>query len=376
MKKRRAKTFRFPKRSRPIAATRRTPPGSPPGTLVADPHAAAPTIHCYAFGPGRLDELDAIDPGRVRDVHGQYPVVWVDIVGLGDAQVIEEIGRIFGIHSLALEDVLNVHQRAKTEEYEDLTFAVIREPVGEAVFETEQLSIFVGKDFVVTFRERPGQSLDPVRTRLRREGSLLRARGADYLAYALIDAVIDSYFPIIEELGEQIEAIEDAMAIRSDETLLPTVHRLRRELIEMRRAVWPLRDMTHSLSANPSSAFGDETAFYLRDCYDHTIQLIDLIESYRDQMSILIELHLSAVNMRMNEIMKVLTIIATIFMPLGFIASVFGMNFDRGRSPWNMPELGWYLGYPFALGIMGVVALGMVFFFWSKGWIGWHKGGG
>jgi magnesium transporter len=376
MKKKRTKTYRYLKRSRPIAATRRAPPGSPPGTLVADPHAAAPIIHTYAFGPGRLDEHDNVEPGNIRDIRGRYPVVWIDVVGLGNAQVIEEIGSVFGIHSLALEDVLNVHQRPKTEDYEDHTFAVIREPVGEGVFETEQLSIFVGKDFVVTFRERPGYCLDPVRLRLRREGSVLRTRGADYLAYALIDAVIDSYFPIIERLGEQIEEIEDAMAIRSDETLLPTVHRLRREMLEMRRAVWPLRDMTHGLSSNPSSAFSDQTTLFLRDCYDHTIQLIDLIENYRDQMSILIELHLSAVNMRMNEIMKVLTIIATIFMPLGFIASLYGMNFDRGRSPWNMPELDWYLGYPFALGIMGAVALGMVFFFWSKGWIGWRKRGG
>ena len=373
MKKKRTKTFRYPRQLRPVAATRRAPPGSPPGTLVADPHGAAPIIHTYAFGPGRLDELDAVDPASIRDIHGRYPVVWIDVVGLGNAQVIEDIGGVFGIHSLALEDVLNVHQRAKTEDYEDHTFAVIREPVGEEVFKTEQLSIFVGKDFVVTFRERSGRCLDPVRMRLRREGSILRTRGADYLAYALIDAVIDSYFPIIERLGEQIEEIEDAMAMRSDETLLPTVHRLRRELLEMRRAVWPLRDMTHGLSSNPSSAFSDHTTVFLRDCYDHTIQLIDLIENYRDQMSILIELHLSAVNMRMNEIMKVLTIIATIFMPLGFIASLYGMNFDRGRSPWNMPELGWYLGYPFALGIMGAVALGMVFFFWSKGWIGWRK---
>lgn len=376
MKKKRTKTFRYPVGSRPVASTRRAPPGSPPGTLVADPHAAAPAIHIYAFGPGTLDEFDAADTEGIRDIHGRYPVVWIDVVGLGNARVIEEIGNIFGIHSLALEDVLNVHQRAKTEDYEDHTFAVIREPVGEEAFGTEQLSIFVGKDFVVTFRERSGRCLDPVRMRLRRDGSILRTRGADYLAYAVIDAVIDSYFPIIERLGERIEEIEDAMAMRSDETLLPTIHRLRRELLEMRRAVWPLRDMAHALSANPSSAFRDETTFYLRDCYDHTIQIIDLIENYRDQMSILIELHLSAVNMRMNEIMKVLTIIATIFMPLGFIASLYGMNFDRGRSPWNMPELGWYLGYPFALGIMCAVALGMVFFFWSRGWIGWRKRGG
>jgi len=373
MRKKRTKTFRYPGGSRPVASTRRAPPGSPPGTLVADPHAAAPAIHIYAFGPGTLDEFDAVDTAGIRDIHGRYPVVWIDVVGLGNTRVIEEIGNIFGIHSLALEDVLNVHQRAKTEDYEDHTFAVIREPVGEEAFGTEQLSIFVGKDFVVTFRERSGRCLDPVRMRLRRDGSILRTRGADYLAYAVIDAVIDSYFPIIERLGEQIEEIEDAMAMRSDETLLPTIHRLRRELLEMRRAVWPLRDMAHALSANPSSAFRDETTFYLRDCYDHTIQIIDLIENYRDQMSILIELHLSAVNMRMNEIMKVLTIIATIFMPLGFIASLYGMNFDRGRSPWNMPELGWYLGYPFALGIMCAVALGMIFFFRSKGWIGWRK---
>jgi magnesium transporter len=354
-------------------ASARGHPGSPPGTLVADPHAAAPVIHAYAFGPENLDEYDILDPKDVGNDLGSQPVLWLDVVGLGDAQVIEEIGGVFGIHSLALEDILNVHQRAKTEDYEDHTFAVIRMPVGDAVFETEQLSIFVGDNFVVSFRERPGHCLGPVRNRLQRDGSRLRAQGADYLAYALIDAVIDSYFPIIERLGEQIETIEDAMTLRNDETLLPEVHRLRHELLALRRAVWPLRDMTHSLSTSRTSAFGDQTSFFLRDCYDHTIQLIDLIENYRDQMSILIELHLSAVNMRMNEIMKVLTIIATIFMPLGFIASVYGMNFDRAHSPWNMPELGWYFGYPFALGIMAAVAAGMTFFFWTKGWIGWKR---
>lgn len=373
MKRKRPKNFRNTGERRRKAVIRRAPPGSPPGTLIADPHAAAPAIHAYAFGPGNLDEYDILDPKDAGDKLGSQAVLWLDVVGLGDARVIEEIGGVFGIHSLALEDILNVHQRAKTEDYENHTFAVIRMPVGEARFETEQLSIFVGDNFIVSFRERPGHCLEPVCQRLRRKGSLIRAQGPDYLAYALIDAVIDSYFPIIERLGEQIESIEDAMTLRNDETLLPEVHRLRHELLALRRAVWPLRDMTHSLSTSRTSAFGDQTAFFLRDCYDHTIQLIDLIENYRDQMSILIELHLSAVNMRMNEIMKVLTIIATIFMPLGFIASVYGMNFDREHSPWNMPELGWYFGYPFALGIMAAVALGMTFFFWTKGWVGWKR---
>ena len=373
MRKKRSRKFTYSGHRRPATATRRAPPGSPPGTLVADPNAAAPELHAYAFGPGNLDEYDIVNLKDVEGILGARPVLWLDVVGLGDAEIVEEIGDLFGIHSLALEDILNVHQRPKTEDYKDHTFAVLRIPVGETVFETEQLSIFVGDNFVISFRERPGNCLDPVCNRVRRDGSSIRAQGADYLAYALIDAVIDSYFPIIERLGEQIESIEDAMTLRNDETLLPEVHRLRHELLALRRAVWPLRDMTHSLSTSRTSAFGDQTAFFLRDCYDHTIQLIDLVENYRDQLSILIELHLSAVNMRMNEIMKVLTIIATIFMPLGFIASVYGMNFNRENSPWNMPELDWYLGYPFALGIMGAVALGMVFFFWSKGWIGWKR---
>ena len=236
---------------------------------------------------------------------------------------------------------------------------------------TEQLSLVVGKDFVLTLQERPGDCFDPVRARLRQDPSRMRTHGADYLAYALLDALIDSYFPVLEHFGEALE--NSGAGGRGAAGPGPgrrASTRLKRDLLELRRALWPLREIMSHLLRDETPFIGAATRVYLRDCDDHVFQLMDMLEIDREVASGLMDLHLSSVSLRTNEIMKVLTIIATIFIPLGFIAGVYGMNFKPEVSPWNMPELDWYFGYPFALGLMLAVALGLLGYFWRKGWIG------
>ena len=368
-----AATFSDPERKaagRSISRIRRTPIGAAPGTLIPDPQALEPEIDIVAYGPDEFEEKRLSNPAEVAAYVGRSPVAWINVYGLGEPAIIEAFGEMFKLHRLALEDVLNVHQRAKVEDYETSTFAVLRMPLAGNHFNTEQLSIFFGERFVLTFQEKPGDCFGLVRDRLRKGHRRIRERGADYLTYCLIDAVTDSYFPVLETYGEKVEALEDALTAGRQGNPVPEIHRLKRDLLNVRRAVWPLREMVNSLIRDDVSFVQDQTKVYLRDCYDHTVQLMDMVETYREVASGLIELHLSAVSNRLNEVMKVLTIIATIFIPLSFIAGIYGMNFDASKSPWNMPELGWYFGYPFALGLMAAVAGGLLLDFRRRGWIG------
>jgi magnesium transporter len=235
---------------------------------------------------------------------------------------------------------------------------------------TEQLSLIVGANFVLTLQERAGDCFDPVRARLRQDNSRMRALGADYLAYALLDILIDAYFPVLEHFGEALETLEREVLERPDAGLVTRIHALKRDLLELRRALWPLRDITSHLLRDETAFIGAPTRVYFRDCADHVFQLMDMLEIDREVASGLLDLHLSSVSLRTNEIMKVLTIIATIFIPLGFVAGVYGMNFKTEISPFNMPELDWYFGYPFALSLMLAVAGVLLIYFWRKGWIG------
>ena len=296
-------------------------------------------------------------------------MTWVNVDGLGDLETLTRIQEIFGLHRLALEDVVNVHQRPKAELYEDHLFVVARMPRPGAGLETEQFSLFLGKGYVLTFQEAPGDCLEAVRERIRNERPRIRAGGPDYLAYAIIDAVIDSYFPLLEGIGDQLEALEEEVLARPHSSQVPILHGIKRDLMNLRRIVWPLREVLAGFVREESPLITEATKIYLRDCYDHTIQIMDLLESYRDVATGLMDLYLSSISNRMNEVMKVLTIIATIFIPLGFIAGLYGMNFNPEISRWNMPELNWALGYPFALGVMGTIALVMLVFFGKKGWL-------
>jgi magnesium transporter len=348
---------------------RRSEPGAPPGTLIADPSAARPVLHATVYSPTAVTQHPDCAIGDLAALRAGGQVLWVDVTGLADIAMIEQIGNAFGIHRLALEDVINVHQRPKAEAFEDHVFIVARMPVPGRGTETEQVSMFLGEDYLVTFQERAGDCFDPVRKRLETEGSRIRQSGADFLAYALIDTIVDGFYPVLELSGETVEKLEDEVIAEPGGGQVDRIHTVKRELLALRRAIWPTREMVNGLIRDESPFMGESTRIYLRDCYDHTIQLMDILETYREIASGLLDVYLSSMSARMNEIMKVLTIIATIFIPLGFIASLYGMNFDPDASPWNMPELRWYLGYPLALLLMAVVAGGLVAYFWRKGWL-------
>jgi magnesium transporter len=347
---------------------RRSPPGTAPGTLTSHPGAGPPALRVMGYGPDTFEELDLTSPADLEALRHRWSVLWVNVDGIGDAESIAAIGEIFGLHHLALEDVMNVHQRPKVEEYSDYLFAVTRMVSIEAHVDTEQISLFLGDGWILTFQERPEDCWDLVRERLRSGRGRIRSHGADYLFYALMDAVVDHFYPILEEFAARIEILEEEVIEAPRKELVPVIHAARRDLISLRHTMWPMRDAVGMLYRDESRFVTAGTRIYLRDSYDHTIQIIDLLENFREMASALMEVYLSSINQRMNEVMKVLTIIATIFIPLTFIAGVYGMNFDPDASPWNMPELGWYWGYPAVMTVMLTLALSLLGFFKWKGW--------
>ena len=343
----------------------------PAGTIVADPDAPQALLNVLAFGPDSLLEKPAESLAWVEQQLGKYPVLWLNVDRADNPQVLAEVGRIFKIHPVALEGVRHPHQRPKVENYGDFVFIAMRMLARrEASIEIEQLSLFLCRNAVITFQEGiPGDCLESVRERLRKGDRSLRDAGADFLAYGLLDAVIDSYFPLLEDLGEQLEELESEVLLRTARKLGGCVHTIKRDLLCVRRAVWPLRDAINMLQREATTCVSKETQVFLRDSYDHCVQLIDLVETYRELGSSLMDVYLSSVSNRMNEVMTVLTIITTIFVPLTFVAGVYGMNFNTGVSPWNMPELNSRFGYPMALIGMGLVAALELGFFWSRGWL-------
>jgi magnesium transporter len=349
---------------------RRTPPGSAPGTLSVDPAARRTRIRIMAYGPDRLIEEELDDPGLLPELVQAWPVVWVDVDGLADVDKLRQLGEVVGLHPLALEDAVGCHQRPKVERYPEHDFIVVRMvSLGERIA-TEQLSIFLSRSVVVTLQgERPGDSLEPVRERVRVARGLIREAGPDYLAYALTDAVIDHYFPVLEELGEQLEQLEEDVVAGLVENAPGRIHAAKHDLLAMRRALWPLREAIAALYREDSPQVAAETRVYLRDCHDHVVQLMDIVDTYREVAGSLMEIHLSSVSNRMNEVMKLLTIIGTVFIPLTFIAGLYGMNFDPSLSWWNMPELRWQFGYPFSLLLMAVAASVFLLYFRRRGWI-------
>jgi magnesium transporter len=346
---------------------RRGKPGSAPGTLLFHEDAAPTRMRVMAFGPDELEETDVGSLAEVREIAKRLPNVWLDVVGLGTEDTIRSLGAEFGLHGLLLEDLLNTHQRAKVETYPEGLFCTVRMPeLGRPG--TEQVSILLTDGIVITVQERAGDVFEAVRDRIRVARGQMRHRGCDYLMYAIVDAVIDSYFPVLEALGERLHAIEEEVMGDPAEDTITRLHTVRRELVGLRRAAWPHRDMLNSLIRDSGGVIAESTGVYLRDAYDHAVQIMDLTDSMRDLASDLLGLYMSVVSNRMNEVMKVLTIIATLFIPLSFVAGVYGMNFDPEASPWNMPELGWAYGYPVVLGFMLVFAFGLLIFFRRKGW--------
>jgi magnesium transporter len=297
-------------------------------------------------------------------------VLWLNIEGLGDIQVLKTLGQHFGLHALALEDVLNVPHRPKMEDHETYAFLIFHMALSASTEAIEQVSVFFGPSHIVTIQEgHVGDVFGPIRQRLRLSHGRLRHSGADYLAYALLDAAIDSFFPLLDTLGARLEELEDEVMDATSRETLEEIYSLRRMLSALRRNLWPLRETIATFSRHDSELVAEETRFFLRDCSDHILQILDVLESYREIAIGLMETYLSFQSHRLNEVMKVLTIIATIFIPLTFIAGIYGMNFDTQQSPLNMPELHWYWGYPASLGLMAIVAIVLIIFFRRKGWL-------
>lgn len=343
----------------------------PPGTVQVDPAAPKPTVRLIQYDLEHLDEYEVTSVPELAGPIASDRVAWVHVDGVGDQTTIEQIRDVFLLHRLAIEDVVNLHQRPKAEDYERHLYVVLQMPRREPdCLRFEQLSLFLGPSWVLTFEEAPPDVFDPIRERLRRKLGLVRGEKADYLLYVLIDCVIDAYFPVLEQSCDRIEALEQEVLHRHRADHMDRIHELKQELLAIRRAIFPLRDLLLQLLRNERGRFGPTALVHLRDCCDHVAQLMDLLEVYRDLANDLMHLHLANLNIRQNEIMKVLTVVSAIFIPLSFIAGIYGMNFDPEASPWNMPELSWEWGYPMALGMMFLTASGMLIFFKLKGWLG------
>ena len=321
-------------------------------------------IRAIAFGSGGVVERERVPVAEIETLRRGAGVLWVDVTGVGDVAVLRALGELFGLHRLALEDVVNVHQRAKVEDYGEHAFVVMRVVDPSSAAETEQFAMFIGADFVLTFQERPGDCFGMVRQRLRDPGGQMQKRGADYLGYALLDSAVDAYFPVLEGLDDKLQAIETAVLERDEQPqVVRTLHHVRRTLLELRRAVWPLREATSTLLRGDHTHFSADVQPYLRDVHDHVVQLLDLLENYREMTASLLDLHLSSVNHRLNEVIKLLTVISTIFIPLTFLVGVYGMNFR-----W-MPELEVWWGYPAVWLVMIALALAMLRWFRRRGWV-------
>lgn len=293
-------------------------------------------------------------------------ITWINIDGLHRVDLVESIGKEFGLHPLVLEDILGTRQRPKIEVYEGYVFLVARfvsyDSENDRVMD-DQFSLVVGDGWVLSFQERPGEAFKPVMERLQRGKGRIRTLGADYLGYALIDAVVDHYFVVLDKVGERVADLEEELVRDLNDDIFSRIHSIKREMIFLRRAVWPLRECLSALTRGESDLFSHETQLFLRDVHDHAVQVVDTVETYRDMLSSLMDLYLSSLNNRMDAVMKVLTIIATIFIPLTFIAGVYGMNFQY------MPELTWRYGYPAVWAVMIVIAGGMLFYFKRKNWL-------
>ncbi|MFY1111807.1 MAG: magnesium/cobalt transporter CorA [Methanosarcinaceae archaeon] len=344
-----------------------------PGTLVhvGEKKVERVVVRVWAYNQSELieKELETVDDCLVFKDRPDLNV-WINVDGLDRVEVIEKLGDCFGIHPLTLEDILNTGQRPKMEDYESYIYTVLKmmllsktwdEDLEEII--VDQVSIILGPNFLLSFQEREGDVFGPIRERLRKPDSRLRKSGVDYLAYSLIDSVIDYYFVILENFGEKVEDLEDELISDPRSETLHTIQRYKRDMILLRKSVWPLREMINGMQKVESGFIKESTRIYLRDVYDHTIQVIDSIEAFRDILSSMLDVYLSSVSNKMNDIMKVLTIIATIFIPLTFIAGVYGMNFEY------MPELRWKLGYPAVMAFMILIGISMFSYFKKKKWL-------
>jgi magnesium transporter len=345
-----------------------------PGTLDLKVDAPPPTIVLIDYNESKATRVKIRKPEDCASYLDTASVSWIDVLGLGNQDTWRGLGKVFNLHPLTQEDVVNVPQRPKVEDYENQLVIIawmvmLNQDSDNDGFYKEQVSLILGKHYLLTVQEEPKYDcFGAVRDRIRTNKGIIRKQGADYLAYTLLDAIIDGFFPVLEEYGERIDELEDEVVINPTRKTLEKIYKIRRELLTLRRAIWPQRDAINALIRDGSNLISPDVRIYLRDCYDHTVQVMDMVETYRELTSGLMDVYLSSVGNKMNEIMKLLTVISSIFIPLTFIAGVYGMNFNTEKSPWNMPELNWYWGYPLCLALMLAIAGGLVFFFWRRGW--------
>jgi len=348
--------------------------GLPPGTLIhiGEKKTEKVKITIIDYNEAQFQEKECKNVEECFPFKDKPTVTWINVDGIHQIEIIEKLGKQFGIHPLVLEDILNTGQRPKSEDFEDYLFIVLKmlyQDEKENEIMAEQVSLILGSNFVISFQEKEGDVFNNIRERIRSGKGRIRKMGADYLAYTLMDAVVDGYFVILEKFGEKIEGMEEELITDPQPETLQSIHTMKREMIFLRKSVWPLREVISGIERGGSSLIQESTHIYLRDVYDHTIQVMDTIETFRDMLSGMLDLYLSSISNRMNEVMKVLTIIATIFIPLTFIAGIYGMNFDPDKSPFNMPELNWFWGYPATIFAMIVVAAIMVAYFRRKKWL-------
>ncbi|RNI09828.1 magnesium/cobalt transporter CorA [Methanohalophilus halophilus] len=343
--------------------------GMGPGTLVhvGDKKVKEPILTLIEYNEEYLEVHVNQDIDIIKNLEfAEDRKIWINVDGLHQTELIESLGEVFGVHPLVLEDILNTTQRPKTESYEDYIYVTIRtlfyERLENAV-DSDQISIILGNNFILSFQEMRTDLFKKISQRMERPAGNIRKKGVDYLTYSLIDSIVDNYYLLLEDIGEEIERLEDELIKEPDPATLQSIHELKREMIILRRSLWPLRETIASLQRDESGLIKESTGIYLRDLYDHSIQVIEAVETYREMLSGMLDLYISTVSNRMNEVMKLLTIIATIFIPLTFIAGIYGMNFDY------MPELKWEWGYPAVMIFMTTISVIMLYYFKKKTWL-------
>jgi magnesium transporter len=342
--------------------------GLPPGTLihVGEQKTDQILISILAYSQDKVQHQAEASVEDCRRFKDRLPVTWINVEGLHQVEILRQLGQIFDLHPLVLEDILNTNQRPKLEAYEDYLYLVLKMLYYEqhnTQLIVEQVSLVVKPNVLISFQEQGEDVFDPVRRRVKEGRGQLRKSSTDYLAYTLLDAIVDSYFIVLEKLGEDIELLEEELIRAPDPDTLEEIYRLKRELIFLHKSVWPLREVISTLTRGETDLFQEATKIYLRDVYDHTIQVIDLIEIYRDLVTGMLDIYLSSVSNKLNNVMKVLTVIATIFIPLTFITSLYGMNFE------HMPELGWRWGYPMIWLVMLTISAAMIIYFKKQKWL-------
>jgi magnesium transporter len=342
--------------------------GLPPGSLVplGEVKTTGSELALFRYNGQELAESAATDLGDLDIRLNENEVVWLNVYGLQDAELMRQIGQAFNLHPLVLEDILNTDQRPKIDSYDEYLYLVTRffsydQP--SLQINSEQISIVLGRNFVLTFQERPTGSFDPVRERLRANKGRIRSSGAGYLAYSLLDVIVDRYFIVLEQVGEDCDHLEENLLHRPNEQMLQQIHLLKRETMELRRAVWPLREVINNMVRNESGFFEHETVLHLRDVYDHTVHFIESLEALRDLLAGMLDIYLSTLSNRVNMEVRALTVVAMLFMPATLIAGIFGMNFES--IPWQSHPNGFW----FAVGLMAGIASFMIMIFWRRQWL-------